>query len=125
MRRKPLAAPVNAYHATLRRVPDEIMLAVAAQDFNGNDGARCLCGWVVREYAGRLREIDPVQAGVRDVDGRPAWESDEVAASVFGGTDAEWGEIYNAAGDEAVDATNFGELELAFTLRVMEAAGVA
>jgi hypothetical protein len=46
------------YLSTLQRIPDDIILAIAAQDFEEGSPARCVCGWAVRESIARAAGID-------------------------------------------------------------------
>ncbi|MFI5230735.1 MAG: hypothetical protein ACHQWU_16810 [Gemmatimonadales bacterium] len=121
MRTKPIVPSPRAapYLATLRRVPDDIMLAVGSRDFALSTTERCVCGWVVREAIAKLTatpdaaEVSPYRNAVcaNVIDG---------CKKLFGYDGYEWDFLFQGVLSEALPA-----IEEAFTLRVMEAAGVA
>ena len=98
--------------ATLRRVPDDVILSAATREFDMWAGDTCVCGWVVREALGRLNGTDAAQQDV--------FFSHHVAQQQFGGTREEWGRIYGSV----TYPSGLAAVEEAFTLRVMEAARV-
>lgn len=118
MRRKQLSEPVNAYHATLRRVPDDIILAVGSREIDMGDGNTCVCGWVIREHIARLTAAAPESIDAYanyGTDGNPRRK----CTDAFGGTDEEWSRVYLAPSWKIAD------LEIALAQRIKEASGVA
>lgn len=118
------------YLKTLRRVPDDIMLATATRKIITTEGDSCLCGWVVREALARVLDVDAARVPALSVDetapfsGEPAAyfgdtrrTSAELARRLFGGTPDEWRDIYY--GIDANDTV--ANVEEAFARRVLEA----
>lgn len=113
--------PVNPYLQTLRRVPDDVILAVATRDIELGQGQSCLVGWVVREHLAAILQqpADDINAYGDGDDEDEDWTPWERAAKLFGGTLREWCNLYTdveAWEDEARAAT-----EIAFVDRVLEA----
>jgi hypothetical protein len=107
--------PYTKYLKTLRRIPDDIILDVAARDLDLNSGNRCICGWVIRDLIASTTGSAPEDTAAYDFDGGPFAPSDRCRAS-FGGSKDEWDAVYFGVGvDPAV--------ELAFVHRVKEAVG--
>lgn len=108
--------PINAYHATLRRVPDDIILAVATRPIDIANHAGCVCAWIAREQIATVLQQDADSDAVRF--GRRTAQSTPLDA--WGGEYGEWIAINGAYGTlENADA-----LEDAFVARVMEACGL-
>jgi hypothetical protein len=104
---------VEKYLTTLRRVPDDVILSTATRDIDLAETYRCVCGWTAREIAARKQNCDADTA-----DGGPlVW----TIAGAVGGDFYEWQRINLAFHGKPTALA----LEEAFTLRVMEAAGVA
>lgn len=101
---------------TLRRIPDEIILAIAGQDFDGADGARCVCGWAFRESLARELNVDP--AGEETFGASLMFNSADLCAERFGGESGEWSDIYGSAFTEG--SGSYRELEFAFVGRLDE-----
>lgn len=105
--------PINAYHATLRRVPDDIILAVGSREIEAESSQQCLCGWVLRETIAKCAGIDAVDVEYQNgVCG--------LLARRIGGSWLEWFQIFQGITDARVY-----DIELAFVARVREAAGGA
>lgn len=122
---------VKGYLATLRRVPDEVILATANRGMDLGDTTSCLAGWVVREQIGRICNVDPDTLVVRDrwgltftFDARKAMgskygeyvNSAVGATKLFGGTEEEWAELHNGVVSEEMP-----DIELAYSIRIEEA----
>lgn len=58
-----MSAP-RSYLKTLQRIPDDIILAIAAQDFEESRASRCICGWAFRESLARELNRDPNDASI-------------------------------------------------------------
>lgn len=115
---------VAKYLKTLRRVPGDVILSIASRDIDPLWAPTCLCGWVVREHLATIADKD---AGEVNATGDSAYEAQEI----YGGTDEEWEAIYRDIWDDEQHAWHHGGtgkraalVEEAFTLRVMEAAGI-
>lgn len=105
--------PINAYHATLRRVPDDIILAVATRPIELRESQECVCGWMARETHARRMNVDAAERATR-------LSVTSALADTYGGSEFdEWCPINWAYGSQ-IKAEN---LERAFVERVMEAAG--
>lgn len=106
---------------TLRRVPDRIILAVAARDLEFFDNSRCLCGWVVREAIAEIRNMRASRTKLPQLEGDRYFtvNADDECAKRFGGTWYEWHEIY-------IGVTRYDDLpiiESAYVRRLDEACG--
>lgn len=99
---------------TLRRVPDDVILAAGSRDFEMGDGTTCVCGWVVREALARLPEHKHETADQLNEMGYPFR-----CVTLFGGTEEEWQKIY----DGVTYGPTLEHVELAFALRMDEALG--
>lgn len=127
--RKPKIDPVVlGFLTTLRRIPDDIVLSVASRDFEMGSGYSCLLG-------NTLREVLVACAAAPAFD-KAGWCWPTVAHAElhdrFGGEYSEWKNIYygvlpRSAWKESgiPEAGRLRQIEEAFTIRVMEAAGVA
>lgn len=111
--------------ATLRRIPDRIILAVAARDLEMTKNDSCLCGWVIREH---LAEISNVGAStVRIEPPEDADESDwyntedsfKKCRAAFGGTLSEWDDVYFGV----LHSNELPIIESAYVRRLDEACG--
>lgn len=90
----------RTYLKTLRRVPDDVILAVAGRPLNLGDGESCLCGWFVREALARIRSVDATE--IRGVeDGTTSYER---CTDLYGGSQTEWYDIYAGVADEAEES---------------------
>lgn len=80
---------------TLRRIPDRIILAVAARDLQLAENASCLCGWVIREHLAEIKNIGASRVRM-PID--PFWKTTQPAnvacAEAFGGAKDSWDKIY-------------------------------
>jgi hypothetical protein len=100
------------YLATLRRIPDDVILSMATRPINLNSAAECVCGWAAREIVARQQNIDAEDAAPFDPTGVLADTLGDDAADWWG----EWSRINGAGpGEESGD-----ELEEAFVERVLE-----
>lgn len=88
---------VAGYLATLRRVPPNVVRAVATRNIVPSDGATCLCGWFVREMVAQMTHVDAdavdpydCRIGLSD----PVWNPRTGSQQFFGGTREEWIRIY-------------------------------
>lgn len=98
------------YLTTLRRVPDDIVLATAARDLEPDISDRCLCGWFVREQIARMTGQSADEQDVSFDNTVPT------CVESFGGSASEWEAIfYGVARDDAP------LIERAFVERVLEA----
>ena len=105
------------YLQTFRRLPDDVVLAVAGREIDPGSPQRCLCGWAIREALARelnlpASEIDPYEYVYRP----PMAGINGELAKRYGGRVEEWHNIFSGIvlpGSEA-------DVELAFTTRVLE-----
>lgn len=103
------------YLETLRRIPDDIVLSMAARPIEPWRFDQCICGWAAREAKARTLNVDATET--------EAYLADRDCTAAFGGEPREWADIF---GGIVTTAGRLDEMvEEAFTLRVMEAAGVA
>ena len=92
-----------SYLGTLRRIPDDIVLAIFAQDFYEGANDRCVCGWAVRERMARQFNAPPENVRLPQVpvmDGSPVLcdeDSFVVAQHLFGGSCEEWRALWDGA----------------------------
>lgn len=104
---------VNAALRTLRRIPDDVVLAMATVKYTMGEGACCVVGWAVRQ--------DLLAATGED----DAWMFGAIPRAVerFGGTYDEWNDIFSGVCyDETRKAhMSLPEIELAFVQRIDEA----
>jgi hypothetical protein len=107
-------AKVQRYLTTLRRVPDDVILATATRPVDLADPFGCLVAWV--SYEGHARDMKC------DAGERPAQAIYSIGWLVEHYDDFDGWMAINHAFHAARTAA---ALEDAFTLRVMEAAGVA
>lgn len=79
---------------TLRRIPDDVVLAVATRDLDLNNPQQCLCGWAIREQLAAMNGVAAEEkiAGVGGVIVDRLVP--EQAAALFGGTSKEWTALY-------------------------------
>lgn len=110
--------------ATLRRVPDRIILATMGREYDEWSNSSCLCGWFVREKLAEIQNVGastttlptyPVQPGQTWVPG--VRNSHEVCAEMFGGSVAAWEDIWMGVTNGEVIPV----IERAFVRRVDEA----
>lgn len=91
-------ARVNRYKKHFNLLPDDLVLYVAGQDFNGDDSNICLLGWTLRGHLAALTEQDPEDVEERHarLDGDYGYKEDpnEYMARVFGGDKEVWQDIY-------------------------------
>lgn len=109
---------VTYYLKTLRRIPDDVVLAVATRDLDLENPQRCLCGWVIREQLAAMNGVaaEKKKAGIPSSE----WGDFDVvehAVELFGGTYKAWDDIFIGV----VRDWHAPLIEEAFTLRVMEA----
>lgn len=100
--------PSRDYLATLRRIPDDIFLAIFSHDFDEGDGDRCVCGWAMREGIARVLGVDA------DATDETNYESYETCQRFFGGDEREWLDLYYDA------ASRSSEVEMAVVDRLNE-----
>ncbi len=102
-----MSAP-ETYLDTLRRIPDDIILAIGAQDFDECSFERCVCGWALRERLARELNVEPesVKAEIFTVPGR--------CSELFSGDYTEWHALFQGA---MMDTLN---VETAFVDRLNE-----
>lgn len=106
---------MSDYLKTLRRVPDDVILATASREFDMGDATTCICGWVLRESLARMtnKRADDVD----QYDYLPSeYGTVPRCVSRFGGGEEEWTNIFDGVGD-----ARFPAIELAFVDRVLEA----
>lgn len=103
---------VKTYLATLLRIPDDIVLAIAAQDFDESLPTRCICGWALRESIARAANRDPASIG-RQWNGSTTRECQRR----FGGRIDNWWDLFSGA---AIDTP---AVETAFADRLDIACG--
>jgi len=115
------------YYELLKRVPDDVMLAVATRDLDVDMPPRCVCGWVLREAVARLVGKDAGQVRIVTAVKKalPEYKSSGVddafvpdaCARLYGGEVDAWeGLFWNITG-----ADHYA-IESAFVQRVAEAA---
>lgn len=124
--------------ATLRRVPDRIILATMGRKLVLTEGDYCLCGWFVREQLAEMQNVGASTVKLCEGDlwrhDLPELESAELAwsgatrrssaiasAKLFGGTEAEWESIYMGVSEKR--EWRYPLIEAAFVTRVDEACG--
>lgn len=98
---------MTTYLDTLRRIPEDIMLAIFAHEFDECDGNVCICGWAVRENLARLNNSDAEDENAYDQNAPEggAWNPPARCAQMFGGEPREWQSLYsNAASNPDVEA---------------------
>lgn len=105
--------------ATLRRIPDRIVLAIMGRDLDLGDSCRCVCGWAVREKLAEIRDARASTINLWDEDGfdLPGDIVRRVCSEEFGGTRMEWDAIYAGV----IGVADLPVIETAFTRRVEEA----
>jgi hypothetical protein len=99
------------YLNTLRRVPDDIVLAVATRNVEPLFSDRCLCGWFVRE------QVEQMTGSSADEMDLPYSATIPRCIESFGGTEAEWYRLFRDIYPEPTGAS----VERAFVERVLEA----
>jgi hypothetical protein len=118
---QPLNIMQSHHLDTLRRVPDDVILAVASRELGMHDSNACLCGWIVREAVARLADCAPEDVYVYDDRTVRLTGEDTVLRScvkLFGGDRRAWRDIF--VGTTMSD--RLPDIEVAFTQRVAEAA---
>jgi hypothetical protein len=95
------------YLATLRRIPDDVILSMATRDIDLADPYRCVCGWAVREMEARKVGLDAGDVSVTGILFR--------LDAAIPGHAWEWSSINGAHAGDSGDA-----LADAFTERVLE-----
>ncbi len=105
-----------SYLRTLRRIPADIVRAMATRPINPTSPVECLCGWALREQRGREVGCDAgdLPIGTQSMMGTP-----ESCSQVFGGSIAEWERVFI----DIVHEHHAPKVELAFVRRVAEACG--
>ena len=104
------AEKVAGYLRTLQRIPDDIILAIAAQDFDERDNERCVCGWAFREKFARETRVDPNG----DAACYAMYDAEMQCADRFGGGEHEWSLLYMGA------CNDMPNVETAFVSRLDE-----
>lgn len=109
---------------TLRRIPDRIILAVAARDLELGRNDSCLCGWVIREHLAEIANVGASTVRIQPDDDADddAWygvrNSDKQCRAQFGGTEVEWENIYYGV---THGVTDMPIIESAYVRRLDEA----
>lgn len=88
IRRKPAE-----YLKTLQLIPDDIVLAIAAQDFDEADRLRCVCGWAIRESFARQLAVDPRSTEIT----RLYTDTPLTCSQRFGGETVDWAILFIGA----------------------------
>lgn len=101
------------YLKTLRRVPDDVILALGTREFEMDDGPTCLCGWIVKETLEKLKGIG---LKLKEVE-FDSWDTGNSCQRLYGGSYGEWQDIFGGVTEE----DNFPNIERAFVNRVIEA----
>jgi len=134
------ARRLDRFRRLLRRVPDEIILAVASRHLELGEPTQCVCGWVIREAIGGLAQQDPeeislgldfeeswVEDGPRTIPRRLRRKLDDaggippnMCAALYGGRPDSWEMLYYGVTDEA--DPDYAPIEQAFVERVRAAA---
>lgn len=86
------------YLETLRRIPDDIVLAIFAHDFDEGHGEQCVCGWALRESM--TRELNMPAEDV--LVGLPITR----CHGRFGGSLREWDDLYWGASNNTAQVEN-------------------
>ncbi len=105
---------LEGYRATLARLPDDIVLAIATRlsPEGMDDGNTCVCGWVIREAIAREVLAPAEDQNALRVDIR------ENCQQRFGGTWDDWSSVFLGVCADA----NQSIVEEALMDRIMEAA---
>lgn len=125
-RRIEVSPGAQPYLDTLRRIPDDIVLAVAGREINPHDAETCICGWAVREYVSEMANVDArsvdncncdrnVRAVYRNMD---SFDTPSRCHTAFGGSYERWADVFT----NIVAPSESRAIEEAFLWRVMEAA---
>ena len=101
------------YLKTLRRIPDDIVLAIASREIDVNNRDTCICGWALRENI--ARSLDKAADDVEN----PSWSTSVACADAFGGYVDEWSDVFLGV----MDTPTVSLIEAAFVERVLEAVG--
>jgi hypothetical protein len=122
--RRPLTRSQELYRTryqraltTLKRVPDDIVLATASRDIELHSGNSCLVGTFVREKFVQMSTLDFEHTDANSAPNMGATYYCDVqknAAELFGGTEKEWDFIFSGV----VTPHLHGPIELAFVKRV-------
>ena len=115
---------IDRAYRTLKRVPDDIILAVMTDDMNLENTQTCLVGSVVQEKVLQMAnlEFNPT-ANLNRIDrGKYSGGSVNSAQSLFGGEYEEWNEIYygvtNHPEDTGDSELDVHEVEIALARRL-------
>lgn len=97
----------------LRRVPDDIILALGCREFDMGDGDCCICGWAVREALARVRSVAAEQ-----IMGDDGWDcrAYSTCAALFGGSEEDWRRLYY----DVDNPWKLPDIEAAFAQRLNE-----
>ena len=114
---------VQRYLTTLRRIPKEVRLSLGGRAFYLNDVPSCLCGWAVRDALLAMSGVEVEEGAYYWHDAVSTLGSSTAPRCVqlFGGSYEEWVDVFLGV----TSAFRLPAIETAFTLAVMEAAGVA
>lgn len=93
-----MANPAS-YLATLRRIPDDIILAIAAQDFEENRARQCVCGWAFRESLARELNRD-ADTPLSTTEAWLAIDSEVRCHERFGGRARQWSRLFIGASED-------------------------
>lgn len=123
-RRNTIEVPefVAPYLATLRRIPNEIVLSVGSRDMDMGDPMTCLCGWALREglaNMAKLADAERVSHYIPSVwpSSYPSNGVPDKCARLFAGDWLEWNAVFMGVTDERAPL-----IETAFAIRVAECA---
>ena len=115
---------IDRAYRTLKRVPDDIILAVMTDDMNLDNNQTCLIGSVVQEKVLQMAnlEFNPTKNLARIDGGKYSGGSVNSAQSLFGGEYNEWEEIYYGVTHQPEDVGDFEldvhEVEIALARRL-------
>ena len=120
-----MSKPYLPYLKTLRRIPKDVVLAVASRHIQPDKNNFCLCGWAVREMMARFNGAPAERKRAPEgLDANGEWRDAALeSARLFGGNLGEWYEVYYGITDSPESSgSRYADVETAFTLRVMECA---
>ena len=117
MTKRQFNANVRRALATLRRIPDDVILAMGTVEYSMGAGQFCVVGWALRQDVLAATGEDNAHGTAPDAKAR------------FGGTLAEWDNIFSGvcydtrepSDDRKLNEACLPEIELAFVQRMDEA----
>lgn len=92
----------KTYLETLRLIPEDIFLAIFAQDFHQSRNDSCICGWALREAIAREVNVAPEFVSMPTANSFWYDEQDSYVgcADRFGGDIAEWYDLWDGAAND-------------------------